>query len=47
MMRKSVEAFTKKDVQLARSIKDMDDAVDEMYRSHVKKMINGKEADSR
>ena len=41
MIRMSIEAFTKRDLELAKSIEKLDDFVDEKYRSHVQSMING------
>jgi phosphate transport system protein len=45
MLRMSVEAFAKRDVELAVSINKMDDFVDEKYRSFVKNVISDKSAD--
>ena len=42
MIRLSSEAFARRDVELARRIPSMDDAVDESYRENVRKTIQGK-----
>ncbi len=42
MIRMSVEAFAKRDVETAKKIHAMDDAVDESYRENLKKAIEGK-----
>ena len=42
MIRMSVEAFARRDVEMARKIPDMDDAVDENYRSNLRKTIEGR-----
>jgi len=39
MIRKSIDAFSKRDVELAKSVRQMDDIVDNNYREHVSKMI--------
>ena len=41
MIRMSIEAFAKRDLDLAKSIEKLDDFVDEKYRLHVQSMING------
>ncbi len=41
MIRMSIDAFARRDVELAKSIERLDDFVDEKYRSHVQSMING------
>jgi phosphate transport system protein len=41
MIRMSIEAFARRDVELAKNIKKLDDFVDEKYRSHVQSMIDG------
>ena len=41
MIRMSIEAFAKKDVELARNIEKLDDFVDEKYLYHVKSVIEG------
>ncbi|MHB8567231.1 MAG: phosphate signaling complex PhoU family protein [Nitrososphaerales archaeon] len=45
MIRMSIEAFAKKDIELAMSIEKMDDFVDEKYRQHIIRII-GEEAKS-
>lgn len=40
MIRMSIEAFAKRDVELASSIVKMDDFVDDKYRAYVKKLIS-------
>jgi phosphate transport system protein len=40
MMRMSVDAFDRRDVELARKIRGMDDAVDERYRENLKRVMN-------
>ena len=42
MIRMSSEAFARRDVEMARSIPAMDDAVDESYRENVRKTIQGR-----
>jgi phosphate transport system protein len=42
MIRMSAEAFARRDVNLARRIPDMDDAVDESYRSNLRKLMTEK-----
>ena len=42
MIRMSSEAFARRDVEMARRIPAMDDAVDESYRENVRKTIQGK-----
>ena len=41
MIRMSIDAFTRKDVELARQIPGMDDIVDERYRKNLREMIAG------
>jgi phosphate transport system protein len=43
MIRMSVEAFARRDVEMARKIPDMDDVVDESYRSNLRKTLEEKE----
>ncbi len=45
MIRMSIDAFAKRDVELARSIEKMDDFVDERYRQHVKRTIQSQDHD--
>ncbi len=47
MIRMSIEAFAKKDVELAKSIPKMDDFVDENYRMHVARMVSTQSSDVR
>ena len=42
MIRMSVEAFARRDVEMARRIPAMDDAVDDLYKDNLKKTIQGK-----
>ncbi len=42
MIRMSIDAFARRDVELARRIPAMDDVVDERYREYLRKMISGK-----
>jgi phosphate transport system protein len=42
MIRMSVEAFARRDVEMARRIPNMDDAVDESYRENLRRTILGK-----
>jgi phosphate transport system protein len=42
MIRMSVEAFARRDVEMARKIPDMDDAVDSSYRDNLRNMIQGR-----
>jgi phosphate transport system protein len=42
MIRMSVEAFARRDVEMARKIPDMDDAVDSSYRDNLMNMIQGR-----
>lgn len=39
MIRMSIDAFARRDVELARKIPEMDDAVDERYREHLRKVM--------
>ncbi|MDV3244891.1 MAG: phosphate uptake regulator, PhoU [Nitrososphaerales archaeon] len=41
MIRMSIDAFTRKDVELARKIPAMDDFVDEQYRKHLRQVMEG------
>lgn len=47
MIRMSIDAFTNRDVELARNIEKLDDFVDDKYRGHVKTMVEQKEIDVR
>jgi phosphate transport system protein len=40
MIRMSIDAFARRDLELARKISPMDDAVDERYRENVKRMMS-------
>ena len=42
MIRMSVEAFARRDVEMARRIPSMDDVVDNSYRDNLKELIQGK-----
>lgn len=42
MIRMSIEAFARRDVEMARRIPDMDDVVDESYRTHLRKTLEEK-----
>jgi phosphate transport system protein len=42
MIRMSADAFARRDVNLARQIPDMDDAVDEKYRSNLRRIMESK-----
>lgn len=42
MIRMSVDAFARRDVEMARKIPTMDDAVDDRYRDNLKRTIQGK-----
>lgn len=42
MIRMSIEAFARRDVEMARKIPDMDDVIDESYRSNLRKTIEEK-----
>lgn len=42
MIRMSVEAFARRDVEMARRIPPMDDVVDESYRNNLRKMLQEK-----
>jgi len=42
MIRMSADAFARRDVNLARRIPDMDDAVDERYRNNLRKVMESK-----
>ena len=39
MIRMSIDAFTRRDIELAKNIETLDDFVDDKYRSYVKKII--------
>ena len=41
MIRMSIDAFTRKDVELAKQIPAMDDVVDERYRKNLREVISG------
>ena len=45
MIRMSVEAFARRDLEMARRIPKMDDVVDESYRNNLKKTIEKKSGD--
>jgi phosphate transport system protein len=45
MIRMSIEAFAKRDVEMARNIPKMDDAVDEAYRKNLRTTIEKKSGD--
>lgn len=47
MIRMSIEAFAKKDLELARSIGKMDDFVDEKYRTFINGIINDGKTETR
>ncbi|MEM3382941.1 MAG: phosphate signaling complex protein PhoU [Nitrososphaerales archaeon] len=47
MICKSIEAFIKRDVELARTLSNMDDEVDNMYKEYVKRIIENKESNLR
>jgi phosphate transport system protein len=40
MMRMSIDAYARRDLELARKISQMDDIVDEAYRSHMKRVMS-------
>jgi phosphate transport system protein len=42
MIKMSIDAFTRKDVELAKKIPAMDDFVDERYRKHLREVMEGK-----
>ncbi|MCP8320721.1 MAG: phosphate signaling complex protein PhoU [archaeon] len=42
MIYKSIEAFIKRDVEMARTLSKMDDEVDNMYKEYVKRIIENK-----
>lgn len=42
MIRMSIEAFARRDVEMAKRIPSMDDAVDNSYRENLKRIIQGK-----
>jgi phosphate transport system protein len=43
MMRMSIDAFSKRDVELARSIEKLDNFVDEKYRDHISRTMRSKD----
>ena len=45
MIHKSIEAYATKDVELAKSIPDLDDYVDENYRSNIMNIVKNPEQD--
>ena len=45
MIRMSIDAFTNRDVELAKNIPNLDDFVDEKYRSNLEQLVNDKTAD--
>lgn len=47
MIKLSVEAFTNQDVDLAKSIVDMDDFVDDAYRGYIKELMKSRKVDLR
>ncbi|HYB76261.1 MAG TPA: phosphate uptake regulator PhoU, partial [Nitrososphaerales archaeon] len=47
MIRMSVEAFSKRDLEMARNIPKMDDVVDEAYRNNLRKTLEKKGGDTR
>lgn len=47
MIRMSIDAFSNRDVDLAKNVEKLDDFVDDKYREHVHKMINDGELDVR
>lgn len=47
MIRLSVEAFAKKDVNLARKITSMDDYVDNAYRDHIRALMKARKVELR
>jgi len=40
MIRMSIDAFSKRDIELAKSVEKMDDFVDEKYRAHVNRILH-------
>ncbi|MCP8309049.1 MAG: phosphate signaling complex protein PhoU [archaeon] len=42
MIYKSIEAFIKRDVEMARTLSKMDDEIDNMYKEYVKRIIENK-----
>jgi len=42
MIKMSIDAFTRRDVELARKIPTLDDFVDERYRKHLREVMGGK-----
>ena len=42
MIRMSIDAFARRDVEMARMIPQMDDVVDQRYREYLRKMMTGK-----
>lgn len=47
MIRMSIDAFSNRDVELAKNVEKLDDFVDDKYREHVHKMISDGEIDVR
>jgi len=47
MTYKSIEAFIKRNVEMARDLSEMDDEVDEMYKEYVKRIIENKKGNLR
>jgi len=47
MIRMSVEAFADRDVEVAKKIAEMEDAVDNMYRDYIRKLMKAKSTDLR
>jgi phosphate transport system protein len=47
MIKLSVEAFANQDVELAKKITDMDDYVDDAYRSYIRTLMKAKKVDLR
>ena len=47
MIRMSIDAFSNRDVELARNVEKLDDFVDDKYREHINRMINDKDIDVR
>ena len=45
MIRLSIKAFTERDVELAKKLREMDDVVDDLYRSYVRAVKEKREGD--
>ena len=45
MIRMSIEAFSDRDVDVARKIAQMDDSVDNLYRDYIRKLLKSKSTD--